>query len=169
MTDKPTAQDSGLFAAQAMDKEEVVDVLNDLLIATRADRAGFTACAEAVQATRALKDILLGRAQGFRQAEVQLVAMIRTYGVEPTKKGTGIGSLQRGWRPLPQIVGGASDASILEACSRGENAAVARYHHALAEQLPAQVRDLVQQQLEGVQRNHAKIRGLRDAAGLLRA
>ena len=165
MTDRRMPPPKDPLAGSAMDRDEVVDVLNDLLVMTRTGRSGFVACAEAVQTTRSLKEILLGRAQGFRQAEAQLVAMIRTYGVEPTKRGAGGGGLQRGWRPLNGSPGAHSDASILQACERGEDAAVVRYRYALGEQLPEEVRDLVQRQFEGVQRNHAKIRGLRDAAG----
>ena len=95
--------------------------------------------------------------------------MIRTYGVEPTRKGAGGGGLQRSWRPLDGNAGDRSDAEILRACELGEDAAIARYRHALGEQLPVEVRDLVQRQFEGVQRNHAKIRGLRDAAGTRRS
>lgn len=165
MIDQRMAQSKEPFAGSAMDREEVVDVLNDLVVMARTGRSGFVACAEAVLATRSLKEILLSRAQGFRQAETQLMDMIRTYGVEPTKRGAGGGGLQRGWRPLNGNPGADSDASILQACERGEDAAVERYRHALGEQLPTEVRDLVQHQFEGVQRNHAKLRGLRDAAG----
>ncbi|OUL99835.1 PA2169 family four-helix-bundle protein [Variovorax sp. JS1663] len=169
MTGPRIAQSKASFAGSAMDREEVVDVLNNLLVMTRAGRSGFVACAGAVQATRSLKDILLSRAQGFRRAEAQLVAMIRTYGVEPTRRGTGSGGLLRGWRPLRGSSGAHSDASILQACERGEDAAVVRYRHALGEQLPVEVRDLVQRQFEGMQRHHARIRGLRDTAGSRRA
>lgn len=164
MTDERSAQPKDPFARNAMDREEVVDVLNDLLVMTRAGRSGFFACAEAVQATRSLKEILLSRAQGFRHAESQLVAMIRAYGVEPTKRGTSSSGLQRGWQPLGRTPGLLSDASILQACELGEDAAVVRYRYALGEQLPVQVRDLVQQQFVSAQRNHAKIRALRAAA-----
>lgn len=169
MMDEQMAQSKGLFAGSVMDGQQVVDVLNDLLVVTRTGRNGFVACAEAVQATRSLREILLSRAQSFRQAEAQLVVMIRAYGVQPTRTGAGGGGLQRGWPPLDGRVGGRSDAAILGACELGEDAAIARYSHALGAQLPVHVRQLVQHQFERIQRNHAKIRGLRDAAGARRS
>ena len=164
MIDEQMAQSKSPSAERVMDGEEVVEVLNDLLAMTRTGRNGFVACAEAVQSTRSLREILLSRAQSFRQAEAQLVVMIRAYGVEPTKRGAGGAGLQRGWRPLDGDSGDRSDAAILRACELGEDTAIARYCHALGEQLPVKVRQLVQHQFEGIQRNHAKIRGLRDAA-----
>ena len=164
MTDPSNAQSKASSAVSETHRPEVVDVLNDLLVMTRTGRRGFVTCAEAVQTTSSLKDILLSRAQGFRQAESQLVEMIRTLGVEPTKSGMGRNGLLRAWKPLGSRPGAHSDASILQACERGEDAAMVRYRHALGGQLPAQVHDLVQRQLEGLQRNYLKIRRLRYAA-----
>jgi len=59
-------------------------------------------------------------------------------------------------------VGANSALSMLEECERGEDAAVARYRKALKEDLPADVRAIIQQQAEGAQRNHDQIKQLRD-------
>ena len=53
---------------------------------------------------------------------------------------------------------------MLEECERGEDAAVARYRKALKEELPPDVRSLVERQAEGAQRNHDQIKQLRDEA-----
>jgi len=59
-------------------------------------------------------------------------------------------------------VAGDSDKRMLEAAERGEDSAVAAYSKALAEELPIDVRMVVERQMEGVQRNHAQIRTLRN-------
>jgi uncharacterized protein (TIGR02284 family) len=53
---------------------------------------------------------------------------------------------------------------MLEECERGEDAAVARYRKALKQNLPADVRAVIERQAEGAQRNHDEIKRLRDAA-----
>ena len=59
-------------------------------------------------------------------------------------------------------LGADSALSMLEECERGEDAAVARYRKALKEDLPADVRAVIQQQADGAQRNHDEIKRLRD-------
>jgi uncharacterized protein (TIGR02284 family) len=59
-------------------------------------------------------------------------------------------------------VGANSALSMLEECERGEDAAVARYRKALKNDLPADVRAIIQQQADGAQRNHDQIKQLRD-------
>ena len=61
-------------------------------------------------------------------------------------------------------VGADSELSILESCERGEDSGIARYRKALKQELPADVRAVVEQQAAGAQRNHDQIRDLRNAA-----
>jgi uncharacterized protein (TIGR02284 family) len=70
--------------------------------------------------------------------------------------------MHRGWVHLKGAVGASSPLSMLEECERGEDAAVARYRSALKEDLPAEARAIVQRQAEGTQRNHDRIKSLRD-------
>ena len=59
---------------------------------------------------------------------------------------------------------GYSDKSLLEACEKGEDSALERYRDALDEALPDNIRMLIERQYEGVKRNHAQVRSLRDQA-----
>ena len=72
--------------------------------------------------------------------------------------------MHRGWVHVKGALGANSELSILEECERGEDAAVARYRKALKQNLPADVRGLVERQAQGAQRNHDQIRDLRNAA-----
>ena len=63
-----------------------------------------------------------------------------------------------GSRPLT----GYSDQAMLDECERGEDTALARYRKALKQPLPSNVRQLVEYQCNGVQRNHDQIKALRD-------
>lgn len=154
---------TGTASAGTLSREDVVDVLNDLLENTRDGEYGFKACAEQVETARA-KELFASRAASCRQAGEELVRLIRQYGGQPASGGTAAGALHRGWVQVKGAVGVDSELSILESCERGEDAAVARYRKALQQPLPAEVRVVVQEQAEGAQRNHDQIRDMRNLA-----
>jgi uncharacterized protein (TIGR02284 family) len=52
--------------------------------------------------------------------------------------------------------------AVLTECERGEDAAKRAYEAALNEDLPADIKALVQRQYEGVKTNHDRIRDLRN-------
>ncbi|MGI4779033.1 MAG: ferritin-like domain-containing protein [Janthinobacterium lividum] len=143
--------------------DEVADVLNDLLENARDGEYGFRASAEAVEST-SLKQLFATRADGCRDAAAELVALIVAYGSEPADGGTTSGALHRSWVRLKGAVGANSELSILEEAERGEDAALARYRKALGQQLPADIRSVVSQQMQSAQRNHDDIERLRDQA-----
>ena len=143
--------------------DEVVDVLNDLLENSRDGEYGFRACAEEVK-DPAAKQLFASRAEQCRKAGAELIALVTTYGGTPASGGTTSGALHRGWVHVKGSLGANSELSILESCERGEDTAVARYRKALKQNLPADVRRVVEMQAEGAQRNHDQIRDLRNAA-----
>ena len=149
--------------AEALTKDDVVDILNDLLETTRDGGYGFLACAEEVESPAA-KQLFASRAEGCRQAEAELLQMIAAYGGTPADGGTAAGAVHRGWVHVKGSLGANSELSILESCERGEDTAIARYRKALKQNLPPDVRSLVERQAAGAQRNHDQIRDLRNAA-----
>ena len=149
--------------SRVLDKDETVDVLNDLLENARDGEYGFRACAEEVESAR-MKPLFLDRAEQCRDAGVELTTWVRKYGGEPADGGTASGAMHRGWLKVKGGAGADSELSILEACERGEDSAIARYRKALKQNLPPEVRSFVAKQAEGAQRNHDKIRDLRNAA-----
>jgi uncharacterized protein (TIGR02284 family) len=59
------------------------------------------------------------------------------------------------------------DYAVLAECERGEDVAKKVYEEALSEDLPADIKTLVQRQYEGVKTNHDRIRQLRNQAAHL--
>lgn len=155
------ANDIQATTADAVSNDQVIDVLNDLLENSRDGEYGFRACAEEVDSAQ-LKPVFEGRAAQCASAASELAALIRQLGGEPDDGGSVSGAMHRGWVHVKGTVGANSPLSMLEECERGEDAAVARYRKALKNDLPAQVRMLVQRQADGAQANHDQIKGLRD-------
>jgi uncharacterized protein (TIGR02284 family) len=144
-------------------REKVFETLKDLLENSRDGELGFK---EAVQHSRnpELKALLERRAANCRTAAEELQAQIARLGGKADEHGTVSGAAHRVWLNIRSLFGGASDATILSECERGEDAAVARYRKALKQNLPADIHALVLRQFEGAQRNHDMVKSLRDRA-----
>jgi len=156
--------DSGpeLGNGNGKDNGDVVKVLNDLLETCRDGEYGFREVAEHTT-TPALKTTFQKRSGECLKAGSELQAFIVRFGGKIAAGGTASGALHRGWVSVRGALGGLSDQAMLNECERGEDAALARYRKALKEEgLPVDVRDLVERQLQGVQRNHDQIKLLRD-------
>lgn len=145
----------------SLDNDDVVDVLNDLIETCRDGEYGFNACAEHAQGAM-LKALFLRRAAECHHAHGELETQVRRLGGEPHQRGTAAAALHRGWVAVRGSMTGHSDQAMLDECERGEDAALARYRKALKQALPSDIRQIVEHQSQGVQRNHDQIKALRD-------
>jgi len=144
-----------------LDNDDVIEVLDDLAECSKDGEYGFRACAE--QAERQdLKSLFLQRADDCRKAAQELYAQIRTLGGKPDDGGTTAGALHRGWVAVKATLSTYDDKAVLEECERGEDSAVAQYRKALKQDLPPAIKQLVERQAQGAQRNHDQIKALRD-------
>lgn len=148
-------------SAVAVDNEDVVDVLDDLLECSRDGEYGFRTSAERATSPE-LRDLLTRHADECAAAAAELEREIRSYGGEPSSGGTVAGALHRGWVSVKAALSTRDDKAVLEECERGEDVAVARYRKALKATLPPSVRALVERQARGAQRNHDEVKALRD-------
>lgn len=143
------------------DRGDVIDVLKDLVECSKDGEYGFRACAE--QAKREdLKSTFLQRADDCRRAAQELNECLRNYGASIEDGGSAMGAMHRGWVAIKSKLTAYDDKAVLEEAERGEDNAKARYTKALQKNLPADVRALVERQLQGVQRNHDQVKLLRD-------
>jgi uncharacterized protein (TIGR02284 family) len=151
-----------------MDTKNLTNVLNDLIKTSKDGEYGFKTCAEHA-ASNHVKQLLSQRESECRQAAEELKTLVLQNGGEPDDSGSLSGAMHRGWVSVRGALKAASDASMLDECERGEDMALARYREALQESefhsWPASVRVVLERQFEGIQRNHAQIKTLRDTAG----
>lgn len=146
-----------------MTNDEIVTVLNDLIEISRDGTEGFRTCAEdATEPT--LKSYFEDRAQNCDKAVRELSAEVRHYNGDPDSTGTVSGALHRVFVDLKTAITSRDNLAVLEECERGEDAAVTAYQEALREDLPDNVRVLLQHQYEGAKQNHNRVRQLRDTA-----
>ncbi len=146
-----------------MNNDEIVSMLNGLIEISRDGVNGFRTCAEDTH-DASLKIYFENRAQSCEQAVRTLSAEVRQHGGDPDTSGTATGALHRAWVDLKSAVTTRDNFAVLEECERGEAAAVIAYENALREELPGDLRALLDQQYEGAKRNHDRVRQLRDTA-----
>ena len=148
-----------------MDNQEVIKTLNDLIETCKDGEYGFRACAEQADALD-LESLFVRRADECREAARELQEQVVALGGKADSGGTAAGALHRGWVSLRSKLSNYDDRAVLEECERGEDIAVERYREALAKPLPESLRQMIERQYRGVQRNHDQIRGLRDGLRL---
>ncbi|MCB4811810.1 PA2169 family four-helix-bundle protein [Methylovorus menthalis] len=146
-----------------MDNKEVISTLNDLIEISKDGEEGFRNAADNVEVTP-LKEYFLDRSQQVASSVHELQDLVRTLGGQPETESSVSGALHRRWLDFKTALTSNDTVAVLNETERGEDVALARYKKAIQKELPATVRNVVQRQLEGVQRNHDRVKQLRDAA-----
>lgn len=80
---------------------------------------------------------------------------------DPDRKGSVSGALHRKWFELKEKISG-SDESVLNEVERGEDNAKHNYEEALKQNLPADIRSVVERQAQSIFSAHDHARTLRD-------
>ncbi|HEX5438272.1 MAG TPA: PA2169 family four-helix-bundle protein [Gemmatimonadaceae bacterium] len=144
----------------AMDNDDVISTLNDLIETCEDGVKGFRAAADAAKNPMA-KTVFDTRVGHIEQAESELRALVKQLGGDPADRGTATGALHRGWMNIKAASTGMDDDAIIAECERGENAAVERYEDALEKNLPSDVRLVVDRQYRGTLQNRDRVLQLR--------
>ena len=145
------------------DGGDVVDILQDLAECSLDGEYGFRSCAEHAK-REDLKSMFLQRADDCRRAAGELNELIRSCGGNVADHGSAAAAMHRGWVAVKSSLTTYDDKAILEEAERGEDNAKARYMKALKKPLPADVKLIVERQMQGLQRNHDQVKMLRDQA-----
>jgi uncharacterized protein (TIGR02284 family) len=148
---------------KAMDKDDVIDTLNDLIETSKDGERGFLECAEDVKRPD-LKAIFEEGARHCAEAARELQQIVQRLGGKPERSGSLAGSAHRRWVDIKSAITGKDDAAVLAECERGEDVAKASYEKALDKDLPGEIRIIVERQYEGVLQNHDRVRSLEKAA-----
>lgn len=149
--------------------KDVIDVLNDLIEYSKDGEKGFKTSAEDVKNPQ-LKAFFVQRAGECANAAAQLQSEVRRLGGDPETSTSISGDLHRGWVNLKSMVTGKDEAAVLNEVERGEDHALKAYKDGreklvkLGRTTSDQTYMLVENQLQGVQRNHDQVKALRNAA-----
>jgi uncharacterized protein (TIGR02284 family) len=144
-----------------MDNKEVVSTLNDLIETCKDGEEGFRVCAQDISDAE-MKDYFINRSQRCSTAAAELQDVVEELGGTPETTSSVSAALHRRWVDIKSAVTGKDDEAILNECERGEDVAKKSYENALAKDLPAEVRALVERQYQGVMQNHDQVKGMRN-------
>lgn len=141
-------------------ERDVIEMLNDLIATCRDSEQGFLKAAKGIHSD-AWRDILTGVANVRDRFAQELEAEVRRWGAQPETTGHIGEILHRGWVDLEARIRPRIDETILEDCTRGEEATEKHYRRALAQDLPPDVRAMVEEQFRNVRQTLEQLRGER--------
>jgi uncharacterized protein (TIGR02284 family) len=144
--------------------DDVISTLNNLIETCKDGQNGFQTAADGVKNSE-LKTLFNTYAKQRAQFAGDLQSEVRRLGGDPEKSGSVAATLHRGWINIKSTVTGEDESAVLAECERGEDSAVSNYQDALAANLPANVRDVVQRQFTQIKEAHDRIRSLEQASG----
>jgi len=135
--------------------------LNNLIEICKGGQDGFRDAAENVTNPE-LKTLFSEYSLQRSHFAGDLQALVVNLGEEPEKTSSIASAIHRGWIDLKSAATNGGDHPILVECERGEDYAVEAYRTALADELPAHIRELVVTQSTAVQAAHDDVRDRRD-------
>lgn len=148
----------------AIDNDDVISMLNNLIETCKDGQQGFQTAAEGVKNSE-LKTLFHAYAQQRAKFAAELQALVRRLGGDPEQTGSIAASLHRGWINIKSAVTGEDERAVIDECERGEDLAVRNYQEALRGELPSDIHDIVERQAQAVKKAHDQIRNLERATG----
>ena len=147
----------------AVNREELIECLNDLIETCRDGENGFQTAADHVTDSE-LKRFFTQCSEQRAQFASELQSEVRQLGGTPAQTGSVSAAFHRGWMNIKSIVTGGSDDAIVAECERGEDAAIENYQRVLKQNLPPNVLPVAKHQFTEIKRSHDRIRDLEEAA-----
>ena len=149
------------------DRQDLVDVLQDLVACCKDGEHGFKYCADHAQ-REDLRSAFMQCALDCTRGAQELNDEIQSLGGEVRGSGSALGAVHRGWVSVKLALSTHDDKVLLSEAERGEDDASTQYRKALEKPLPASIRSLVERQLHVVQRHHDQMKVLRHQLSIAR-
>lgn len=141
-----------------------LSTLNNLIETLKDGQEGFRAASEDITNSE-LKTVFSQYSLQRSKFAGELQSLAHTLGEsDPADSGSVAGALHRGWIDLKAALTSRDELAVLSECERGEDSAVAAYRKAMEdEDLPANIRAVLQIQFMDIKAAHDHIRDLRDS------
>jgi uncharacterized protein (TIGR02284 family) len=137
-------------------------ILNGLIETCRDGQEGFRNAAEHVK-DQDYQSLFAELASQRQHYIGELQTMLNSLDEGAAESGSVAGVIHRGWMNLKSLLTSGDEHAILEECERGEDSAVSQYREVLEhDDLPGNVRELLDRQFMGIQAAHDRVKALRD-------
>ncbi|QIX60017.1 PA2169 family four-helix-bundle protein [Hymenobacter lutimineralis] len=139
-------------------------LVNELLETLKDGQKGYAEAmtdVEDPQLKETFKKYAAQRSEFITELEDQMFKL----NLKPEEESSVTGTVHRAWINLKGALTSKDNKSILNECERGEDYAKAAYNKAAeAQDLPADLKSVIQKQASGIREAHDTIRALRDSA-----
>jgi len=145
--------------------ERAVEVLNDLIRINNDRIEGYEKAIDKTNETDLDLTAVFNRmAEESRKYANELTSQVRRLGGDPASGTTASGKIYRVWMDVKSGISSSERKSVLEECEYGEDAAQKAYEKALEpdNDLPADLRSLIQEEKRNLKNSHDTIRNYRD-------
>ncbi|AKD04723.1 PA2169 family four-helix-bundle protein [Pontibacter korlensis] len=143
--------------------KEVQSTVHHLIERCKDGAKGYKTASEDVE-DQDLKDLFRKYAVQRDSMITELQDLLHKMGHTDDESSSIEGTVHRAWIDLKSALTSRDRVRVLEECERGEDYAVKAYQEALEKDLPAALKQIVEQQYSDVKHAHDHIRSLRDAA-----
>jgi len=144
------------------ENKKLIEDLNHLLTICNDGKYGYQTAAEDADSA-ALKAVFLGFSAERAEYVHALQNAIAKAGGESDSGGGPLGAIHRAWIDVKSALSSKDNKAVLGACITGEKAAVNAYNSVLEnENLPAEVRTMLNEQRRSVEEALNKVEGLHE-------
>jgi len=153
----------GFGTTAGTDNEGMISTLNGLIETCRNGQEGFTQAAEGVDDGNLQT---LFREYAFRRSQYvgELQSLVQTLGGDPAESGSVGGALHRGWLNIKSAVMGRDAEVVRDESESGEEVPQEAYQEPPHIVPPDYIREVVENQYQGVLAAHDNIKALRNTA-----
>jgi uncharacterized protein (TIGR02284 family) len=130
-------------------QDEHIKILNDLISTCRDSEEGFGKAAKGAHSDE-LRDRLMNIVQQRHDFAAELQEQVRRLGGEPAERAHGGGVLHSGWVDLEQRIRPKDDETLIGECTRGDETTLKHYTHALEQDIPADLRQVLEIHLSAI-------------------
>jgi uncharacterized protein (TIGR02284 family) len=150
--------------------EKTVDVLNDVVEILNDRIEGYERATKDVEMEDLdLKAMFAKFISDSRSYKSEIVQHIGTLGGDTERGTTFTGQIHKAWMDLKSALTGKDRVAVLESCKFGDEAAIDTYRKALENsELPANVREVLNTQMNSISQSHSALSTYLDANKVLR-
>jgi uncharacterized protein (TIGR02284 family) len=136
----------------------VIELLNDLIATSHDSEEGFGKAAKGVHSDE-LRDMFTEISKQRAAFAAELEEHVRRLGGKPDTTGHYGALLHPGWGDLEARIRPKDDLAFLAECRRGEESSLKHFGHALARDLPPDIRVAVEEQANRLRMTIERLRG----------
>ena len=153
--------DTNRINSETLSNDEVISTLNGLIETCKDGQEGFKHAAEGITDSQ-IKSAFYEYGQQRAQFAGELQTLVRELGGDPENSSSILGTLHRGWIDIKSAVTGKDEAAVLNEAERGEDVAKDAYKSALEQNLPMNVRSILEEQYRAVKEAHDNVKMMRN-------